>query len=90
MLCALGVRESLGTRQADRGQDREELLELYKLALEDYRFQVRLNWGRSQYFLVLNSPSLGSPPGSFALARDRTTCSSGACIFWAYSSAPFL
>ncbi len=30
------------------------MLELYKLALEDYRFQVQLNWGRSQYFLVLN------------------------------------
>lgn len=44
----------MGTRPADRRQDREEMLELYKLALEDYRFQVQLNWGRSQYFLVLN------------------------------------
>lgn len=38
----------------NQDQPREELLELYKLALEDYRFQVQLNWGRSQYLLVLN------------------------------------
>lgn len=42
------------TQTVDQGQPRDELLELYKLALEDYRFQVQLNWGRSQYFLVLN------------------------------------
>jgi hypothetical protein len=53
----------LGTRQANRGQGREELLELYKLALEDYRFQVQLNWGRSQYFLVLNLTLYGIATG---------------------------
>ncbi len=36
------------------GDGRNELLELYKLALDDYRFQVQLNQSRSQYFLVLN------------------------------------
>ncbi len=47
----------------NQGQPREELLELYKLALEDYRFQVQLNWGRSQYFLVLNIGVIGIATG---------------------------
>lgn len=33
---------------------REELLEHYKIAVEEYRFQVGLNWGRTQYLLVFN------------------------------------
>lgn len=35
-----------------RKQDR--LLDVYKVALDEYRFQVNLNWSRTQYFLVLN------------------------------------
>ncbi len=58
----------MGTRPADRGQDREEMLELYKLALEDYRFQVQLNWGRSQYFLVLNLTVVGIATGILQFA----------------------
>jgi hypothetical protein len=34
---------------------RDELLELYKIAVEEYRFQVRLNADRSRDFIVLNS-----------------------------------
>lgn len=34
--------------------DTKELLELYKIILEEYRFQVRLNWDRLRYFLTLN------------------------------------
>ncbi len=52
-------------------QDREELLELYKLALEDYRFQVQLNWGRSQYFLVLNIGVIGIATGIVQLGRGE-------------------
>ncbi len=55
------------TRPADQRQDREELLELYKLALDDYRFQVQLNWGRSQYFLVLNLTLFGIATGLIRL-----------------------
>ena len=29
-------------------------LDLYRIAIEEYRFQVTLNWNRSQYYLVLN------------------------------------
>jgi hypothetical protein len=32
-----------------------ELLELYKIAIDEYRFEVRLNWDRTTYHLILNS-----------------------------------
>ncbi len=53
----------------NQGQPRDELLELYKLALEDYRFQVQLNWGRSQYFLVLNIGIVGIATGIVQLGQ---------------------
>lgn len=34
---------------------REELLDLYKVSVDEYRFQVNLNWDRSKYFLVFNT-----------------------------------
>ena len=40
------VPESLST---------EQLLTLYQIALEEYRFQVRLNWDRTMYHLTLSS-----------------------------------
>jgi hypothetical protein len=36
----------------------ERLLDLYRLALDEYRFEVRLGWDRTTYFLVLNSAIL--------------------------------
>ncbi len=47
---------------------RGELLELYKLALDDYRFQVQLNQSRSQYFLVLNIGIIGVASGIVSMA----------------------
>jgi hypothetical protein len=35
--------------------DPKILLEIYKLQVEEYRFQVRLNWDRTKYFLALNA-----------------------------------
>lgn len=32
-----------------------QLLDLYKVAVEEYRFEVRLNWDRTAYYLTLNS-----------------------------------
>ena len=42
--------------------DAQTLLELYKIAVEEYRFEVRLGWDRMKYFLVFNSAvvSLGT------------------------------
>src|SRR5438067_7519630 len=31
------------------------LFDLYRIAIEEYRFQVRLNWDRTAYHLTLNS-----------------------------------
>jgi hypothetical protein len=33
----------------------DQLLDLYKIAVEEYRFEVRLNWDRTAYYLTLNS-----------------------------------
>src|SRR2546422_11317465 len=50
------VEELPGRTQA-RPEDveRREHFELYKLAIDEYRFQVELNWKRSQYYFVLNA-----------------------------------
>jgi hypothetical protein len=34
---------------------RTELLDLYRIVIDEYRFQVRLNWDRTQYSFVLNT-----------------------------------
>lgn len=34
---------------------RRDLTELYRIAIDEYRFEVRLNWDRMQYFAVVNS-----------------------------------
>ncbi len=36
----------------------EKLIDLYRLALDEYRFEVRLGWDRTTYFLILNSAIL--------------------------------
>ncbi len=33
----------------------EELLGLYKIAIQEYRFEVKLNWNRTMYYLAFNS-----------------------------------
>lgn len=59
----------MGAQPERQQENREELLELYKLALEDYRFQVQPNWGRSQYFLVLNLTFIGIATGIVQLGQ---------------------
>jgi hypothetical protein len=34
--------------------DHDDLRDQYRLALDEYRFQVNLNWTRSQYYFALN------------------------------------
>lgn len=34
---------------------RDDLFALYKIAIDEYRFEVRLNWDRTVYYLTLNS-----------------------------------
>lgn len=33
----------------------EHLIDLYKIAIDEYRFEVRLNWDRTVFYLTLNS-----------------------------------
>lgn len=42
----------VGTSQG--GSDRKDLLELYKLAFDESKFQVNLNWDRTKHYFILN------------------------------------
>ena len=42
---------------------RNELLDLYKVAVEEYRFQVQLNWDRTKYLLGFNTAIIGVGTG---------------------------
>lgn len=52
---------------------REELVDLYKLAVDEYRFQVNLNWDRSKYFLAFNTAVIGVGTGLIKVGRDVAT-----------------
>jgi hypothetical protein len=39
---------------------RPELLELYRVAVDEYRFQALFNWSRTQYWLVFNTGILAA------------------------------
>jgi len=52
---------------------REELVDLYKLAVDEYRFQVNLNWDRSKYFLVFNTAVIGVGTGLVKVGRNVAT-----------------
>jgi hypothetical protein len=43
-----------GLRRNPGRPNRSELLDLYKGSVDEYRFQVQLNWSRSQYLLAFN------------------------------------
>ncbi len=51
--------------------DRQELLALHQVHVAEYRFQVELNWKRSQYFLALNLAVLVA--GGSLLGRSSST-----------------
>ena len=42
---------------------RYELVDLYKIAVEEYRFQVQLNWDRAKYLLAFNTAIIGVGTG---------------------------
>lgn len=45
----------------------EDLLTLYKIALDEYRFQVRLNWDRTAFHLTLSSGLIAIAAGLLKL-----------------------
>lgn len=58
---------------ADEGRevDEETLWRLYSYAVDEYRFQVNLNWQRLQYFLGLNLAILGVGAGLLRLGTNQ-------------------
>lgn len=42
------------------GEDRVPALEIYKAAIDEYRFQATYNWSRTQYMLVFNTGILAA------------------------------
>lgn len=46
-------------------EERSERRELYRLAVEEYRFQVQLNWDRAKYFLGFNTAVIAAATGLF-------------------------
>jgi hypothetical protein len=58
--------------QDDNGGGHVPPVDLYKVAVEEYRFQAQYNWSRTQYMLALNvailaaAVALGSRPGKGA------------------------
>lgn len=46
------------------------LLELYKIAVEEYRFQTNLNWDRSKFYVLLNSALITASCGLLRLSSS--------------------
>lgn len=49
--------------QATDGEGPDHALELYKVAVEEYRFQAQFNWSRTQYLLAFSAAILAAGVG---------------------------
>ena len=49
----------------------ERLLDLYKIAIDEYRFEVRLGWDRAMYYLIFNSAIVSVATGLLKLENPR-------------------
>lgn len=49
--------------------ERRELLDLYKIAVDEYRFQAQFNWSRIQYWLAFNTAILAAGVALMASTR---------------------
>jgi len=58
-------------RRRDRRQNSDTLFDLYQMHVEEYRFQVRLNWTRTQYFIVFNAGVLSIAAGLYRFGLRR-------------------
>src|SRR6185295_16228595 len=54
----------LGTEQHLKDR-RELLLKVYGAAIDEYRFNVKLTWDRTKFFLLLNSGLIAAGVGLF-------------------------
>lgn len=62
--------------QTPSGGDGIPPADLYKIAVEEYRFQAQFNWSRTQYLLAFNAAVLAA-----ALALIETTGDVAALVF---------
>src|SRR4051794_27054743 len=67
-------------------QDRAVLMDLYKIAVDEYRFQVKLNADRSRDYLVLNSAVIAA---GVTLLGQKAYLLAG-CVFLAGSCVAVL
>jgi hypothetical protein len=51
-------------------RSRAELFDLYKLAIDEYRFEVRLNWDRSMYYITFNTGVVAADAGLLKFGDD--------------------
>jgi hypothetical protein len=63
--------ESAALGESKSQTQRDELLQLYGIAVEEYRFQVRLNWDRAQYLLGFNTAVIAVGAGLIKLGGPR-------------------
>jgi hypothetical protein len=52
---------------------RDELFDLYKVAIDEYRFEVKLGWDRTMYYMVFNSAAISVGAGLIKLDSRPTT-----------------
>jgi hypothetical protein len=60
----------------------DQILSLYKIAIEEYRFEVRLNWDRTAYYLTLNSGLVAIATGLLKLGSARIVNLLVAAVFF--------
>src|SRR5258708_37003030 len=56
-------RQRISSRGTPALPKRSHDVELYKVAVEEYRFQVQLNWDRAKYLLAFNTAVIGVGTG---------------------------
>lgn len=54
---------------------RDELFDLYKIAIDEYRFEVDLNWQRTKYFCVLNAAIIAIATGLIKIGEPENNIS---------------
>jgi hypothetical protein len=59
--------------QANAGDRRRELWHLYEIAIDEYRFQVQLNWDRTKFFFTLNSAIVAAAAALIKLGESETS-----------------
>lgn len=66
------------------------LLDLYKIAVDEYRFQANLNWGRTLHWFTLNTALAGAAIALFHVATGGLTYLLVGAIFFCGAAACFV